>query len=284
MNDLVHEDQGAPGLSAERIGWTIIHFFESGGQRPAVGCPACGAVMIVRVRGRDGRAFLGCSRYSSCFGSRDIPACVQEESKRWERRMMSGIVPPSKKDRSDHMSDESVSGTSDSMVSGIAARLKKSAAAAPYRVARMRALTEGRAALLAALKPRVQPAAFDIVEAFLETDVGQGAVIGLIGVAGPMTPKFGKNKHVQALCDEFLEEGMAKGANQLLGLLASIIEPVIASAVASMPEISEVADKVVPKRRRRRVASTANARVPSSPPDEYEEDSVARPLRAVASR
>lgn len=270
---------GESPQEADRI---IAEFFRSSGRTTGIGCPACDAAMVVRIRGRDGRPFLGCSRYPSCSGSWDIPACVQEESKKWERRVMSALHP--EKERPTKMEKQTTEVTETAQL-GIVARLKKSAAQAPYRVARMRALTEGKKALLAAIRPRVQPAAFDIIEAFLETDAGQGAVIAAIGIAGPMTPKFGKNKHVQSLCDEFLEEGMAKGANQLVGLLASIVEPAIAAAVASMPEISEVADKVVPKRRKRRVATgLPGTRVSGEAPPEEDDDVRERPLRAVASR
>lgn len=170
-------------------------------------------------------------------------------------------------------------------------RLARSAKKAPYRVARMRALTEGKKAILGALRKRVQPATFDLLEAFLDTDAGQGAILGIVGLAGPYTPKLGKNKHVQAVCEEFLDEGVAKGANEVFGLLGLILEPVLKSVMSSLPEVEEIADKVVPKRRKKRVA-TQDLRVSSReresrPEVEDEEESEPRPknaLRAVTVR
>lgn len=278
-----------------------------------VDCPFCGAAMIVRARGRDGRTFLGCMKYPNCSGTLDIPDAVQEESKKWERQLMTSQHASSHLDAErramsardvgkfwpdfgkslDKRKEKPMSQTeaaSDAPASGITARLKRSAAKAPYRLARMRALTNGKAALLNAARGRVKPATFDIIEAFLDTDAGQGAIIGVIGLAGPMTPKLGKNKHVQALCDEFLDEGVAKGFNQVLSLVAMIVEPALESAIREMPGVDAIADKVVPKRKKKRVATTTpEARVAREPHPEIqddveEEESRARPLRAVASR
>lgn len=378
-------------------------------------CPFCNAAMIVRLRGRDQRAFLGCSKYPTCSGSWDIPDGAQEEAKSWERQMMTfahtaAMLPdrvseaaaaaadaermrharmqmtspdparfdPDTGEVLDKMIDEVLDkgvprgkttevysepykrpvwqpGTFHQFTAlkeikitargilirrgqrfhfdgrtlitdgrdcevahmkgalaavdwvrddgpssietiaaykarkarkeemakededvevptnGIKARLARSAARAPYRVARMRALSEGRKAILKALRNRVQPATFDLVEAFLDTDAGQGAVLGLVGLAGPYTPKIGKNKHVQAVCEEFLDEGVAKGANEVFGLLGMILEPVLRSVMSSLPEVSEIADKVVPKRRKKRVA-TSEVRVAKKPEPEEDAD------------
>lgn len=358
-------------------------------------CPACQAAMIVRLRGRDERAFLGCSRYPQCSGSIDVPDQAQNEAKNWERQVMaSGKTASMLPNRhSDVVDDEDIdealgrgmppgrlteiSGKSfswedgvfhtfkalrdvavgsrlkirrghefyfdgrtllyfgaesflpemkgllhtewvrhlrvsevreiaayragikkeeamkeatdqvEAPENGIKARLARSMKKAPYRMARMRALTEGKKVLLSALRPRIKPAAFDMVEAFLDTDAGQGALIGAIGLAGPMAPKIGKNKHVQALCEEFLDEGVAKGFNQVLSLVAMIVEPALQSAIAEMPGVEAIADKVVPKRRKKRVAS--DVRVASREPVESVEDDTReeRPknaLRAIPSR
>lgn len=372
-------------------------------------CPVCQAAVIVRLRGRDGRAFLGCSRYPQCSGSIDVPDQAQNEAKNWERQSMASgrtasMLP--NKHMETHYSDEvddedidealgrgmppgrliEVSGKSFSWKdgvfhtfkavkditiggrvkirsrdefyfdgktllrspdeenflpemkgllhtewvsylgvsevreieayrarvkkmekekmmkeaadqadvgvpdNGIRARLARSAKKAPYRMARMRALTTGKKALLAVAKSRVKPAAYDMIEAFLDTDAGQGAVIGLIGLAGPMTPKLGKNKHVQALSEEFLDEGVAKGFNQVLSLVAMIVEPALQSAIAEMPGVEAIADKVVPKRRKKRVAtSVPEVRVGtrdtrSEGEDEEEEVRPKNALRAIPSR
>jgi ssDNA-binding Zn-finger/Zn-ribbon topoisomerase 1 len=366
-------------------------------------CPVCQAAVIVRLRGRDGRAFLGCSRYPQCSGSIDVPDQAQDEAKNWERQFMaSGRTASMLPNRhSDAVDDEDIdealgrgmppgrltgiaghSGHSfawedgvfhtfkavkditvgdrikirsrhefyfdgktllylhkedflpemrgllhvdwvkhlgasevreieqyrarikrekEKMMkeaadqadvevpdNGIRARLARSAKKAPYRMARMRALTTGKKALLAVAKSRVKPAAYDMIEAFLDTDAGQGAVIGLIGLAGPMTPKLGKNKHVQALSEEFLDEGVAKGFNQVLSLVAMIVEPALESAIREMPGVDAIADKVVPKRRKKRVAtSVPEARVSRSDEEEEEDEREGRPknaLRAIPSR
>lgn len=175
----------------------------------------------------------------------------------------------------------------DEASNGLKARLARSAKKAPYRVARMRALSEGKKAIMTALKPRVQPASLDLIEAFLDTDAGQGAILGLVGLAGPYAPKIGKNKHVQVVCEEFLDEGVAKGANEVFGLLGAVLEPVLKSIMSSLPEVSEIADKVVPKRRKKRVA-TSDVRVKAvdEPEAEEEEEPAPRPknaLRAIRS-
>jgi ssDNA-binding Zn-finger/Zn-ribbon topoisomerase 1 len=368
-----------------------------------VECPVCQAAMIVRLRGRDGRAFLGCSRYPQCSGSIDVPDRAQHEAKNWERQVMASgrtasmlpnrhtIDPDTGEVVDDDIEDAlskgippgrltEVSGSSfvwkdgvfhtfkavkdinvgnrvnirsrdefyfdgrtllyfgaESFLpemkgllhtewvkhlgvsevreieqyrarikkekamkeatdqadvevpeNGIKARLARSAKKAPYRMARMRALTEGRKVLLSALRPRIKPAAFDMIEAFLDTDAGQGALIGAIGLAGPMAPKIGKNKHVQALCEEFLDEGVAKGFNQVLSLVAMIVEPALQSALAEIPGVDAIADKVVPKRRKKRVAtSVPDARVSRSGPVEEDEEREERPknaLRAIPTR
>lgn len=376
-----------------------------------VECPFCQAAMVVRLRGRDGRAFLGCSKYPTCSGSYDVPDKAQHEAKNWERQLMTSAhtasmlpdkrssaaaevadmvyragdpdieealsrgMPPGRltevsgssfawKDGVFHtfkaVKDITVGGrlkirsrdefyfdgrtllylneesflpemkalltidwvkhlgmsevreielyrarvqrekakmkeatdqASDVEVpsNGIRARLARSAKKAPYRMARMRALTTGKKALLAVAKSRVKPAAYDMIEAFLDTDAGQGAVIGLIGLAGPMTPRLGKNKHVQALSEEFLDEGVAKGFNQVLSLVAMIVEPALESAIAEIPGVDAIADKVVPKRRKKRVATIPDARVSRSEPEEEEEGEKeeVRPknaLRAIPSR
>jgi ssDNA-binding Zn-finger/Zn-ribbon topoisomerase 1 len=333
-----------------------------------VSCPFCQAAMVVRLRGRDGRAFLGCTRFPNCSGSWDIPDAAQTEAVKWERAMMTpahtqAMMPRSEADErarmtADQVADmmymeaakkdaDFVTSVSPGMPSGVIteirggtayaggqavgkvmkdaideelekvparkrgkvpmkeavdeamtdapsnslkARLARSAKKAPYRVARMRALSEGRKAILAALKSRVQPATFDLVEAFLDTDAGQGAIIGLIGLAGPYTPKLGQNKHVQAICEEFLDEGVAKGANEVFGLLGLILEPVLKSVMSSLPEVNEIADKVVPKRRKKRIAPdvrVSGRERESHPEIQDEEESEARPknaLRAVHAR
>jgi len=369
-----------------------------------VECPFCQAAMVVRLRGRDGRAFLGCSKYPTCSGSFDIPDKAQHEAKNWERQLMTTVIaatmlpdrrsddtpwkvsPDSDIDRAldrgmppgrltevrgspafawkdgvfhafkavkdikvgnrfkiyardefyfdgkillyldeesflpelkallqtdwvrylglseiaeiaayrarvkkEKAMKEEADQASDTPDNGIRARLARSAKKAPYRMARMRALTTGKKALLAVAKSRVKPAAYDMIEAFLDTDAGQGAVIGLIGLAGPMTPKFGKNKHVQALAEEFLDEGVAKGFNQVLSLVAMIVEPALESAIREMPGVDAIADKVVPKRRKKRVATSApEARVIRTDAEVGEEEmEEVRPknaLRAIPSR
>lgn len=306
-----------------------------------VACPFCNAAMTVRIRGRDGRAFLGCTCWPNCSGSWDVPDAAQEEAKRWERAMMTpdhtqammpksvdqaaemaymeaakkdadfvvsvnpGLPPgtiteirggiayaagqavgkvvrdvideeldkvPARKRGKVSMKEAAEDAMTDAPSSGIKARLARSAAKAPYRVARMRALTEGKKAILGVLRKRVQPATFDLVEAFLETDAGQGAILGIVGLAGPYTPKIGKNKHVQAVCEEFLDEGVAKGANEVFGLLGMILEPVLKSVMSSLPEVNEIADKVVPKRRKKRVATPSEVRVQREGRSEVQEE------------
>jgi hypothetical protein len=363
--DMVKAQEAPPVETQHTAAKKIGDFFRSSGEVRGglpVGCPLCNAAMVVRLRGADGRAFLGCTRYPQCSGSWDVPDSAQEESKNWERQMatpdhvkamlpsrhpnydeemsrMADVVadatyrgmqeplregvPPGRiteirggrayvgeqmigkvdsfgdlmdddkrtvdklpKKRGKVVMKEAVDqaeAPSDAPATGVMARLKKSAAKAPYRMARMRALTNGKKAILAAVKPRVQPAAYDIVEAFLNSDAGEGAVIGIIGLAGPMTPKLGKNQHVQRLCEEFLDEGVAKGFNQVLSLVASIVEPALLAAVSEMPGVEQIADKVVPKRRKKRVAADVRVSAkPADPPVEEEEDeSRTRPLRAV---
>lgn len=365
-------------------------------------CPACQAAMIVRLRGRDERAFLGCSRYPQCSGSIDVPDQAQNEAKNWERQVMTsgrtasmlpnrhsdGVVddedidealgrgmPPGrlteisghsfawedgvfhtfkaindiavgdrvkirrrhefyfdgktllylhkedflpemkgllhvgwvkhlgasevreieqyraivKREKEKTMKEAADQADVEVPDNGIKARLARSAKKAPYRMARMRALTTGKKALLAVAKARVKPAAYDMIEAFLDTDAGQGAVIGLIGLAGPMTPKFGKNKHVQALAEEFLDEGVAKGFNQVLSLVAMIVEPALQSAIAEMPGVEAIADKVVPKRRKKRVAADVridrgSSREPVDEDDDTREERPKNALRAIPSR
>ena len=83
----MNEDR--PGqLSAGEAEKRITAFFSVASKTRAgldVECPFCGAAMVVRTRGRDGRAFLGCTRYPNCSGSWDVPESSQEEAKRWER-------------------------------------------------------------------------------------------------------------------------------------------------------------------------------------------------------
>lgn len=334
----------------------ISNFFQSANKvrhGMPVSCPFCNAAMVVRLRGRDERAFLGCTRYPSCSGSWDIPDAAQHEAKNWERQLMTPdhvqkMIPRRRtpEEMADEVADMAYQGRSSGMPAGVIteirggtayaggqavgkvmkdaidealeavpakkrgkvpmkeavdesmtdapsnslkARIARSAKKAPYRVARMRALSEGRKAILGALKPRVQPATFDLVEAFLDTDAGQGAIIGLIGLAGPYTPKLGQNKHVQAVCEEFLDEGVAKGANEVFGLLGMILEPVLKSVMSSIPEVNEIADKVVPKRRKKRVASDVRiaSRERESQADDEVEESEPRPknaLRAIHAR
>lgn len=281
----------------------------------SISCPFCHRPMTVRLRAQDNRAFLGCTGFPNCSGSHDVPEEAQSEARAWKGQPLGHAIPvetvvaarapdidklatpgPAAKaadllrktqQAKENPMDKDVAKTapaSDAPVAGVMARLKKSASKAPYRMARMRALTTGKQALLMAMKPRVQPAAYDIMETFLSTDVGEGAVIGLLGLAGPMTPKLGKNKHVQALCEEFLDEGVAKGFNQVLSLVAALVEPALQSALAELPGVEEVADKVVPKRKKKRIATPARV---ASVPEEVEEEVEPRlknALRAIPSR
>jgi hypothetical protein len=379
-------------VSAGEAEARITSFFKASSKTRGglnLACPFCQAAVVVRIRGRDGRAFLGCTKYPSCSGSWDVPDAAQEEAKSWERQLMTpahtGAMLPDVKPQEDldDMIDEAIDGAglplgrtaeirgkpsyargfrrllatkemsipgvplriprgavfhfdgstllldgtshhvpqlkgclsagwiqdrgpsltedvegylkketkmkeamdeAESPISTMKARLARSAMKAPYRMARMRALTSGKKALLSAAKSRVKPATFDIIEAFLETDAGQGAIIGLLGLAGPMTPKLGKNKHVQALCDEFLEEGVAKGFNQVLSIVAMIVEPALETAIAEMPGVDAIADKVVPKRRKKRVATSPDVRVSTRKPEPEADDDAAeepRPKNAL---
>lgn len=197
------------------------------------------------------------------------------------------IVPKPMKGKSAMKESVQTEAASEEMRLTIKERLKRSATKAPYRVARMRALTDGREKILQALKPRLDPGTFEIVEGFLDSDAGQGTILGLIGLAGPSVPKFGKDRRVQALCEEFLDEGVAKGMNQVLSLLKAILEPALESAVAALPEVAEtVADATVHKNKRKKrvaVAPPSEARSRASEEDDDEEQG-GRPLRAVASR
>jgi hypothetical protein len=138
------------------------------------------------------------------------------------------------------------------------ARLKKSKDQVPYRVARIQALTTGKRNLIRAAKSHLPENVSSAAEGFLETDVGQGVVLALIGLLGPMTPKYGEHPVVEAMCAEFLEEGMALGSNQVLTLLGSLIEPALKSAIDAMPETVDKVKETVKPTKRKRVAVPKN--------------------------
>ena len=43
-------------------------------RRDEPACPRCGSTMVRRVRGSDGAAFWGCSRFPECGGAREVAA------------------------------------------------------------------------------------------------------------------------------------------------------------------------------------------------------------------
>lgn len=141
----------------------------------------------------------------------------------------------------------------------VLARLKKSAAKTPYRVARMQAVTNGKNAVLNAFKDRLDPNSFAMLEGFLSSDAGQGALLGLIGLVGPMIPKVGEDHRVQALCEEFLDEGVAKGTNEVMNVAMAILAPALMSAVAALPPVAEAVEERAAKKKKTRVADEAPA-------------------------
>lgn len=139
--------------------------------------------------------------------------------------------------------------------SGMMDRIKQAGMNAPIRAARMQALTNGKKAILSALEGRVDTGTHAMIETVLGTDVGQGVILGAIGLAGPSIPKIGEDPRVKALCEEFLNEGVAKGFNEGLNLLASILGPALASAVAALPPVATAVKEKLPKGERKRVGS-----------------------------
>jgi hypothetical protein len=114
----------------------------------------------------------------------------------------------------------------------------------------MQALTTGKRSLLRLLKSKLEPQAYKRAQRFLSTDAGVGAILGLIGLLGPMLPRYGGVPMVEGLCDEFLAEGMAKGFNQILATLASTLTPVFAEIsntskvrVAATPIAEEIPEE-----------------------------------------
>lgn len=129
----------------------------------------------------------------------------------------------------------------------VMSRLKTSASKAPYRVARMQAVTVGKQKILELLKGRLTEQGFSFASQFLDSDVGQGVIMALIGLAGPNVPKIGSDPRVQALCEEFLDEGVAKGANEAFSLISSILMPSLMAAVDSLPSLEQTKELAVEK-------------------------------------
>lgn len=65
-----------------------------------------------------------------------------------------------------------------------------------------------------------------------------------------------------ALSDEFLDEGVAKGFNEVVGLIAAIVEPAIRSAVEAMPEIAEIKEVATRRKKKKRVAAVEEGSSP----------------------
>ena len=143
-------------------------------------------------------------------------------------------------------------------------RIKKAGMNAPIRAARMQALTNGKKAILSALEGRVDTGTHAMIETVLNTDVGQGVILGAIGLAGPSIPQVGEDPRVQMLCDEFLNEGVAKGFNEGINLLASILGPALASAVAALPPVTSAVKE--------KLGNSAKKRVHSDDDESEEED------------
>ncbi len=418
MKKAIHRDEidcTPAGISPVLAHERIRQYFEASkvtrGGLP-VGCPVCGASMIVRTRSMDGRAFLGCSRYPSCGGTWDVPDEAQDEAREWERTVMSAeqasaclpsreladevsdraYTKPARKSDEDiidevlerklptlpttksgfrqyatrvrkfriknvvldmdekfhfngtmvlargelivapeikgaihskwvgdlgdsplealslyngalsrymdrvkrkvkgegkmHDEKEDVEKPANPLRSeGVLARVKRSSKKSMPRIARMRALKHGRLAILKMAKKFFRPAAYDLFEAFLNTDAGQGFILGAVGLGGPYVPKLGKQQAVQDICEEFLDEGVAMGYNEVLGFVGMVLTPVFQGIMSSLPGVEEVADKVVPKRKKKRVAADSGTRVVASDDvgDEDEEEE-SRPRRKNALR
>jgi len=155
---------------------------------------------------------------------------------------------------------------------GILARVKKSAGKTPYRMARMQALTNGKNAILNAVKDKLEPNSFAMLEGILSSDAGAGAILALIGVLGPMIPKVGEDRRVQGLCEEFLDEGMAKGANEVLNIGIAVLAPALMSAVAMLPPVAEAVEERAAKKAGKRVATVEAVEAVEAAAEEQEED------------
>lgn len=74
---------------------------------------------------------------------------------------------------------------------------------------------------------------------------------------------------------------MAKGANEVLSLLVTIVQPALESAVAALPDMADVVDKVVPSRKKKkRVAATKDEKKKATE-EEEEEDPELPSLRVM---
>ncbi len=155
-------------------------------------------------------------------------------------------------------------------------RIKKAGMNAPIRAARMQALTNGKKAILSALEGRVDTGTHAMIETVLNTDVGQGVILGAIGLAGPSIPKVGEDPRVQMLCDEFLNEGVAKGFNEGINLLASILGPALASAVAALPPVTSAVKE--------KLGNSAKKRVHSDDDESEEEEDEETEEETVSSK
>lgn len=156
--------------------------------------------------------------------------------------------------------DDSNKSGSEKSENKVLARVKKSAAKVPYRMARMQAVTNGKNAVLNAFKDRLEPNSFAMLEGFLSSDVGQGSLLGLIGLLGPMLPKVGEDPRVQALCEEFLDEGVAKGANEAMNFAMAILAPALMSAVAALPPVAEAVEARAASKTKKRIAAPEEAK------------------------
>lgn len=148
-------------------------------------------------------------------------------------------------------------------------QLERGARNAPARVARMKALTGGRKALLKVAKSNLNPGTNAVVQTILKSQGGAGAILGLVGIAGTFSAKYRDNPLARSICEEFVDEGIAMGANEVLDFLIALVEPVLESAMSSVPGIAEAAAEKAP-RNRKRVAAPTRAAVAEADEDEIE--------------
>lgn len=163
-----------------------------------------------------------------------------------------------KMNTSDNMNSVSSNEEEKEEFPGLIAQFKEAIEESPYRTARMRALTDGKSAILRMAKGQLDPSVYAFVKTILDTDVGQGIILAALGAAGPKVPKLGKNRKVQKLCQEFVKEGTAKSLNQIVTVLIAVMGPVLEKMAADIPDLAtEVVQEIkMPKAKRKRVVTS----------------------------
>jgi hypothetical protein len=139
--------------------------------------------------------------------------------------------------------------------------IKSDATNAAYRVAATQMTNGTKAALLKLMETKgVASEKIAVASELLDTEMGASLVALLLGFGLNYAPVISEDPRVERLAGEFRVHGMATAGNAVVGVALEHIMPVVQSAIASLPAVTE------------ETTTTTKARVTDSLPASSEQE------------